>query len=455
VVIEHAPLIDPDLGRANGLPTIRSGRIWDDRPCLVVVFLLFAGIRLWEALLAPARIWPDSRNYEAIGSGHLWSSGFWFGDRPPLAPLLWKLTGSPDGFVIGQTLISVLSWSFLAWTVGNLSPAGWKRAIGFSVVLAFAVTKPIALWDGSVLSESLALSGLALLFAVSIRLAQKPTRLRAAGMVVAALWCALARDTQIILPLTLGLAILVVAFLHRPSPKFALLLATACALLLSAVLCITMLVESGRSEVNTTNNLYARVFPYPARVAWFASHGMPDARRIDVLAQSASTPAGAAPAVFPDLKSPAYARLNTWMHNHGAATYGLWLVTHPWFAIFEPLRTPQESFGYASQGVDSYEAANTASFGLTPIFWAPWIWVVGISGGIVVLAYKKDLWANRVVQVIVALGLIGIPAMLVAWNGDGEETTRHTFEGLTEVHLGVLIVLLYALLTPRARRLES
>jgi hypothetical protein len=36
--------------------------------------------------------------------------------------------------------------------------------------------------------------------------------------------------------------------------------------------------------------------------------------------------------------------------------------------------------------------------------------------------------------------------MFAAWSGDGQETTRHTFEGLAEIHLGVLIMFLYVML---------
>jgi hypothetical protein len=411
--------------------------------------------RFGEATIAPVRIWPDSKNYEAIGSKPLWSSSFWFGGRPSLAPFLWKLTGTPDGFVIGQTLISVFSWGLLAWTVGSLFPAGWKRMLGFSVVLAFAVSKPIALWDGSVLSESLALSGLALLFAASIRLAQKPTAFRAAVFVLAAFWCAIARDTQIVLPALLGLAVMIVALMRRRTARFMVLLLTACALLSAAGFCLTTVVVSGRDAVNTSDNLDVRVFPYPARVAWFAAHGMPEGRLIDKLASSEPVPAGTSKAVFPDLASPAYARLKTWIHHQGSTTYAQWMVTHPWLLILEPLQEPQESFGNASQGVDTYEATNTASFGLTPVFWLPGIWLVPIALGALAIAYRRGLRVTWVVRAVVALGLIGLPVMLVAWNGDGEETTRHTFEGLAEIHLGVLIALLYVVLAPRVRRARS
>ena len=43
---------------------------------------------------------------------------------------------------------------------------------------------------------------------------------------------------------------------------------------------------------------------------------------------------------------------------------------------------------------------------------------------------------------------IGVLAMLVAWHGDGQETTRHTIEGLVELRLGVWLALVVAALGP-------
>ena len=130
---------------------------------------MFAAFRLWQGTLPPALIWQDSKDYEAIGSQSLGSSGFWFGGRPPLIPLFWKIMGSPQAFVAGQTVLSVAAWGYLAWTVGTMFPVGWRRSVSAVTVLAFGTVTPIALWDRSVLSESLAMSGLALLFALAIR----------------------------------------------------------------------------------------------------------------------------------------------------------------------------------------------------------------------------------------------------------------------------------------------
>jgi hypothetical protein len=420
---------------------------WDRRANFLLPWLLFAWFRLWQGTTAPTLIWQDSKNYEGIGSRPLWSSGFWFGGRPPLTPFLWKLTGSADGFVIAQTSVSVVAWGWLAWTVGGLFPAGWRRLTGYLVILAFATTTPIVLWDRSVLSESLALSGLALLFASAIRLAQKPTPRRASALVGAALWCALARDTEILLPVTLGLLLLIFAFTRRRSPAFTMSIATACALFLAAGFCVATVVESGRDTLNTTDNLYVRVFPYPARVAWFSAHGMPEAKQVDELSATVPPPAkGTAKAVFPDLETSQFASLNSWINHHGAATYDLWLVEHPWLVVLEPFRRPERTFNNAGGNINGYAAGNKVTSGLTPVLWPPWVWLLGVTAVAVVVLEERHVNVDRVVQAIVVLGLIGILAMFTAWSGDGQETTRHTLEGLAQIHLGVLILLLYVTL---------
>ena len=47
---------------------------------------------------------------------------------------------------------------------------------------------------------------------------------------------------------------------------------------------------------------------------------------------------------------------------------------------------------------------------------------------------------------VAVLTFIGLPAMLVAWHGDGQEVTRHTIEGFAQIRLGVWILLIVGLL---------
>jgi hypothetical protein len=48
------------------------------------------------------------------------------------------------------------------------------------------------------------------------------------------------------------------------------------------------------------------------------------------------------------------------------------------------------------------------------------------------------------------LGVLGLVEMLVAWHGDGTETTRHGIEGSVAVRLAVVVMLATAALAPRA-----
>ena len=76
----------------------------------------------------------------------------------PLVPLVMKLVGQSLGFSVAQCLVAVLAWGYLAFTVGRLVDPGWRRVAAVWIVLGFATSTPITLWNRSVLSESLSLS---------------------------------------------------------------------------------------------------------------------------------------------------------------------------------------------------------------------------------------------------------------------------------------------------------
>src|SRR6185503_14851161 len=97
------------------------------------------------------------------------NSSLWSGVRPPVAPLLWRITGTPTSFIVVQTLIAIAAWCFLAWVAAMVARPGWPRLVSGAAVLAFACSMPVVIWDRSVLSESLSFSALALVFATAIR----------------------------------------------------------------------------------------------------------------------------------------------------------------------------------------------------------------------------------------------------------------------------------------------
>src|SRR3954469_9930159 len=311
---------------------------------------VFAWFRIWQARAGDPLVWQDSLQYQRLGKEPLLSHLIWAGTRPPVTPLLWKVAGNGTTFVLLQTLASVVAWSTLAVVSARRIRPRWGRLLAGGVVLAFASTRPITQWDRSVLSESLSLTLLALLFAVAIVWAARPTIPRGIGVVAVALVFAATRDTQIWV-----IAVLAVVFgayaawrglrIDASSARPALVVAAG----LVAVVVVTgaSSFASHRDVRNVQNALAVRVFPYPSRIAWFGEHGMPQARRLTRLARATTATSGAAPVVAIDLADPDFRPLSRWLRTDAARTYVEWLVLHPGTVLKDPLVRPERTYNNA------------------------------------------------------------------------------------------------------------
>ena len=203
-------------------------------------------------------------------------------------------------------------------------------------------------------------------------------------------------------------------------------------------------VASGRSGQNLEDVLLVRIFPFPDRVAWFADHGMPQAAAVDRLA--ARTPAlpGTAKVVDPD--GPGFGALQRWVSDDGGSTYLWWLVTHPWYVLDEPLRRPERAYNFAGGSLTSYAAVDRVDAPLSAVTWPSWPWLALLALVCVGTAAASGTIRESTWRLVFVLGGIGLATMLFAWHADGQETTRHTIEGFTELRAGVLVCLVLALL---------
>ena len=412
---------------------------------------VFTWYLLAQALAGPALIWNDSQVYMHMASHPLWSSALWRGQRPPAAALLIKVVGSSSGYLAAQAVIGALAWGFLAWTVGRLVPPGWRRVAASWTILAFGTAFPVALWNRSVLSESLSMSLLALVFATLIWSARRLTWPRVAATTAACLGLAATRDAQVWTVALLAVVVAVGAVLAAGRRPRSAARAGALALCLVAVVVLTGwgTVSSHRTRQNVADVFYVRVFPFPARVAWFADHGMPQPRQIDALAKAAATVRGAAKVVAFPATDPAFAPLERWIDSKGTGTYLLWLVTHPGYVIAEPLVRPERSYDFAN-GQLTYYAASTDQLRspLTVVMWPPLVGLGVLAGVAAIVSVLSGAWRQRVWSMVVALTAIGGLSMVVAWHGDGQEVTRHTVEGLAELRLGLWIMIVLGALGP-------
>jgi hypothetical protein len=402
----------------------------------------FAIYRVWQARVGPPILWADSTAYA--------HSALWAGARPPFVPALWRFTGTPDAFVLVQTLVAVVAWCFLAWTVAELVRPGWWRVAAGAAVLGFALMAPIMLWDRSVLSESLALSALAVLFAAAIRVARRVTWGRVVACALAAGAFTLIRDSQIWMIVGLAAVIGLYAIIHQSSARLVVL---ACLLLSVSIAALAGEAASHRNVVNVDDVLFVRIFPYPDRVAWFADHGMPDAARVDDYARAARKHAhGSAPVVGIDGRDGSVQPLVRWLHTDATRVYFEWLALHPGYVLTEPFWEPARVYNDAGGRIRFYGAPDRTDAPLVSTLFdpGPW-WVLVALVFAVVVGIRRRVWREHWWRMVALLGVLGLGEMLVSWHGDGTEATRHGIIGSVAVRLAVLI-LLVAGAGARARR---
>ncbi|HEV3281001.1 MAG TPA: hypothetical protein VG032_05275 [Acidimicrobiales bacterium] len=422
-----------------------------------VGWVVFTCYLFAQAHGGPVVIWNDSKAYESVARAPLWSHSFWWGQRPPLTPLLVKMFGTAGGFLTAQAVIGALSWGVLAWTVGRLADPGWRRVAATWLVLGFAAAQPVTMWNRSLLSESLSMSLLALMMAGFIWTARRVTWPRVAATATAGLCFAATRDAQVWTVAMLGVAVTVLVLARTWKSPGASVRAGTLAVCLLVVAGVTEwgTLASHRSTGDAADVFFVRVFPYPARVAWFAAHGMPEARQIDGLAASTAAPPGVAKVVALGPGDRAFADLERWLHTHGASAYLGWMVAHPWSVVTEPLLRPERSYNFAHGNLTFYAARNDMSSPLTPLAWPPLAALGGLAAVAGYLAVRRRAFRDPAWRVVAVVTAVGFLAMLVAWTGDGQEVTRHTVEGFAELRLGIWILLVLGLLArpaPRARR---
>jgi hypothetical protein len=418
----------------------------------------FAWYIFWQGTTRTPILWSDSTSYATVAGHPLLSTGFWAGQRPVLVPVVMKMVGQSLGFTVVQCLVAVVAWGYLAFTVGRLVDPGWRRVAAVWIVLGFATSTPIVLWNRSVLSESLSLSTLALLMAATIWTARRITWPRVAGVVVAGLAFAETRDAQVWTVGLLGAVVTVVALVtairHRRFPRR--VAALAAGLVMTAAVTGWVVVHTGRTRQNVANVFYVRIFPFPSRVAWFAHHGMPFAAAIDRSMAATVPPTPGAAKVF-NTSDPAFApheaTLENWIVAHGQSTYLLWIISHPAYLITEPLSRPERAFNFADGQITFYAAPHRVDSPLSDVLWPAWWWLLPLTVMGVVPAAVTGRWRERSWRVLVLLGGLGIVTMLIAWHGDGEEVTRHTVEGFAELRASVLILAVVGVLhvVPRRR----
>jgi hypothetical protein len=429
-------------------------------------WMVYTAYQVWIVWVGPIGYWNDTKSYVAVSKAPFPSATLLAGQRPPLVPILWKVTGTPLSFALVQTVIGVLAWTTLATTIGTLARPGWRRLLAFASVLGFASCWQVTEWNWNLLSESLALSATAVVCASCIWLVRRFSWLRAVTLVAACALFAADRDQAIWVIIPAGLCLCVFAlvrYLRALAGDGAR--ARGIMLLGLGLVAVAGLAEVGassshRNVINMEDVFYVRVFPFPNRVHWFAAHGMPEWRQIDVDAASTRPTPGEAKVVGIDLGSAQFRPLEKWFSDSAETAYIQFLATHPAYDLEAPFDRPALTYNNADGNLAFYgslvdpdprTATNHALPLLPDLMFPAWevVHVVACLSGVVV--FIRRLYRRPEVKALLLLLATGLFSMLVAWHGDGMEVARHTVEGNVQSRLAVMGLGVLGVLGARVR----
>lgn len=308
----------------------------------------YAATCLMTAIAAGPIITPDSFGYAAQSKLSVLDPTFWGSQHPPLLPLLWKLDpyavslthhGLPQfedvrPLILLNVVIGVACWASLAYVATALCRRRWVAWSVFIAVLLLSLSPEVTGWEGSLLSESLAISLTALLAAVVILYLRDPGRWRAIAVAVVILALAATRDTTVILSLGVAGALVYLVRRHRAWILAGLALGLA-------VVAWGNHASDQRSRVPLRNS-YAWALQFEKAGPWFARHGMPVRQDTESLLLWR-------PSVEFET-APQTAHLRRWLDQHGRRTWYLYLFEHPGFSLGQPLQhLPSELAGDRSR----------------------------------------------------------------------------------------------------------
>jgi hypothetical protein len=361
--------------------------------------------------------------------------------------LFWKLLpGSAEAASTGQWLLSFVAWATLAVTVYRVLWHPVVKWIGFGAVLAFSLVPAVAVWDGALLSESVALSTGALLVSALLSILKEPTRLGTFAVLLTALLLAGTRASNgyVLLFVLLPVAICIV---RRNKGAAGALAAGAVAIAL-----LTYGTSNVRQwEVALAEIIAGRVLHEPAAKAYFVDHGMPTRPTLETQLWAHRLPP------YSDFETNSeLAWFRPWFNRHARPTYRDYLISHPSEAIVTPVRKLPSMLSPSPskedlQGLpldvfetEGYRAALPHVLERLLYPTSPSLLLAWAAAAIVAAVGFAAMGARRWVWVVPLLGLISAPAhAVVLWDGSDTSIGRHALLLAVLFRLSLILMTLF------------
>jgi hypothetical protein len=293
------------IGRRGGL----AGR--------ALPFLGYLGLQALIIVGLPTPRFIDSPSYLQLDfTGH--------GARLWVVPLFYWLLRYDSLRIAGQVILAAVAWWVLARTASSLMVDRRARLGVQLALLILGLVGPVASWNSTILSESVAISLTALLVAAWIYFSQAPSLGRAApAVLVTALWAFTRPDLTVMVA---AIALLMLFAVLRSTRRVLSIAVTGA---LAGVFVLGILSISHNDQVRSLNlaSIFAeKILPVHSRTAWFVQRGMP----YDLTVARAA-------GVYPPTalaNDPEFAR---WLLSDGEHSYLVFVLQHPGYTLLGPL----------------------------------------------------------------------------------------------------------------------
>lgn len=288
-----------------------------------------------------------------------------------------------------QSILSIFCWSLLAWIVSRHLQYLLLKIFSVLLILTFAYSPQLADWDGVLMSESVSFSLFALLLGLSIEFVfcllkngKKPSKLIylicALWLIVFTFWV-FSRDTNSYFLLLSIFMLFILALIPLFRKKFDTKLIFILCLIMSGIFIFHNISLRGSDRwINPLlNNILKNVLPYPDRLEFFETRGMPVSDKLLSFIGKDGNEVG-----FWELDD-----FISWIRTRGFSTYQWYLIRNPIWS-FQRLFSNLDAMFVGNR--QPYFRGTPAS---TPL------WMIPI-GDILHLRFTSVVWIDFILTIL-------------------------------------------------------
>jgi hypothetical protein len=378
--------------------------------------------------------------YENSATIPLFHPGFWISGKPFLFPLILKIfQGDFQSVILFQVIISIFCWSFLAYQVSTIIKSLPLKILSFGFVLAFSLSKHIANWDHTILSESISISLTAMIIGLSIMLLENWQKWKFFLLCLCAMLWVGARDTNAYLLLFSGL-ILAIKLVSCSQKKN---VAVTIIVFIAIFLLSYVSADISKRWVFPLRNVITRRVLTSEYYAIFFEHSF--GCKMPMSPELKMTTGGQSSELFSE--NEALVPFNTWLVEKGKTCFMLSMLRNPRDTIMRPFEN-RIDFSELERGYMADDFKPLLPKRIENILF-PSQWLYLLTWGLpVIIAYffgKKWFTKNDLLAFFAFLILIFFPHYILIWNGDVIELYRHSIPTVIIFFLGMWLFFFYLL----------